>query len=187
MLKRNATALVLLLAAPLVLQGCATPPKTDATAVLSAVSKGDTQRLVNQLAEGADPNVISPENQETPLHIAARRGDSRAVQALAASGADLDARSSDGATPLALAITNGHLSTSKALIRAGARVNTEYQDKPLLMIVVEQGSLLMAQVMLSAGASVNARDADGDTALMVAVKKNNEDMQMLLRQSGGEI
>ena len=142
---------------------------------------------MDQLAEGADPNITDSANQETPLHIAARRGDSRGVQALAASGAELNAKRSDGATPLALAITNGHLSTSKALIQAGARVNTLYQDKPLLMIVVEQGSLLMAQVMLSAGASVNARDANGETALMMAVRKNNEDMQMLLRQSGGEI
>lgn len=179
--------LIILFVPATLLAGCAGGGSHPDESIYEATASGNSQALIKHLGEGDDPDSAGGDKGETALHVAARLGNSRAAKALAISGADLNARRADGATPLALAILEGHLSTSKALIRAGARVNTSYRNKPLLTMVVEQGSLLMAQVMLTAGARVNAQNADGDTALMVAVKRNDEDMQMLLRQSGGVI
>ena len=57
----------------------------------------------------------------TALHQAARTDYASAIALLAARGADINAKSTDGKTPLAVAKDGGHQEAAAALVAAGAR------------------------------------------------------------------
>ncbi|WP_020406703.1 ankyrin repeat domain-containing protein [Hahella ganghwensis] len=136
------------------------------------------------LKAGANPNIGIRNGQPSPLHHMTEIGATNAVRALAVAGAELDYALNSGATALALAIENGHLSAAKALIKAGADVNAVVNGKSLLMMVVEQNSLLMAQMLVDSGVDINFQNAEGLSALTLAQKRGFVDLQMLLLQSG---
>ncbi len=57
----------------------------------------------------------------TPLHWAAASGDTIVAQLLIAEGANVNAKSLDGMTPLAVARAMGHEEVADLLTRHGAR------------------------------------------------------------------
>jgi ankyrin repeat protein len=57
---------------------------------------------------------------DTPLHYAVYWGDVRAIEVLAAAGADLDAPGEYGATPLFCAVLHGRYSAARSLLGLGA-------------------------------------------------------------------
>jgi uncharacterized protein len=78
--------------------------------------------------------LIGAQGGLTALHFAARQGSARAVRALLAGGADVNAASpADRATPLVVAIINGHFDIAAALLERGADPNavTEAGVSPL--------------------------------------------------------
>ncbi len=149
-----------------------------------AAHQKNVPALMALLKAGANPNIGLRDGRISPLHTMAQVGETNAVKALAVAGAELDYPLVSGATALALAIQHGHLSTAKALIKAGADVNAQVNDKSLLMVVVEQNSLLMAQMLVDSGVDVNFRNDRGESALTLAQEKGFVDLQMLLLQSG---
>ena len=74
------------------------------------------------LGEGADPEVpITAGGGAHPLHLAGASGDVRAVAALVAAGADVDAtEESWGQTPLIFAASKGRTAVVRTLLEAGA-------------------------------------------------------------------
>ena len=60
----------------------------------------------------------------TPLHHAAREGYTAAITALLDAGADINKKSSDGNTPLLVALINGQFDVAMQLVEKGASVNT---------------------------------------------------------------
>ncbi len=74
----------------------------------------------------------------TPLHLAAERGYTEAVEALLAAGADVNAKDVDGRTPLHWAAIHGQTAAVEALIEAGG-------------VYVHQGATLTAPALAEAG------------------------------------
>jgi ankyrin repeat protein len=70
---------------------------------------------------------------ETALQVAARRGKSVAVKALAKFGAKMNATDRKGRTPLIVAAGEGHESTVRALLEHGASMNSRYQAEDLVI------------------------------------------------------
>lgn len=103
---------------------------------LTAPSEGDRRP---QQAAGATPQraevpgvtrpyryneLIGAQGGLTALHYAARQGSLRAMRALVDGGVDINAASSgDRATPLVVAIINGHLDAAVLLLERGANAN----------------------------------------------------------------
>jgi ankyrin repeat protein len=106
----------------------------DLTA-LTAPSEGDRRPQANagRSAQTQVPGATRPWRYNeligahgglSALHFAARQGSARAVQALLAGGADLDAASAgDGTTPLIVAIVNGHFDIAATLLARDANPN----------------------------------------------------------------
>jgi hemoglobin len=73
---------------------------------------------------GADVNTPAGAEDQTPLHMAARRGNLAVAQVLLGAGAALEARDKKGETPLRRAVNCGHLEFVSLLLAHGADVNT---------------------------------------------------------------
>jgi hemoglobin len=76
------------------------------------------------ILHGATVNTTSGPEAQTPLHMAARRGNIAIAQALLDAGADLEARDTKGETPLRRAVNCGHPEFVSLLLARGADVNT---------------------------------------------------------------
>lgn len=63
------------------------------------------------------------EGKLSAIHFAARSGNAELIKYLASKGADINAKTYYGATPLMYAVSSGHLEAAKALIALHANVN----------------------------------------------------------------
>jgi ankyrin repeat protein len=90
------------------------------TPLLVAVSNLNFDISNLLLKYGADPNISSPSDGNSPLHVAAENGLSWLGEILLEHGAKIDAANKDGATPLILAAQWQHRDFAAMLIRRGA-------------------------------------------------------------------
>jgi hypothetical protein len=93
----------------------------------------------------------------TALYMASSKGHIDAVRALLAAGANVDALTSRGATPLWCRAC-GHADAVRALLEAGAYVETPCDSKRPLHVASLQGHMVAATLLLDAGADANALD-----------------------------
>jgi len=105
--------------------------------------------------------VAADPSGNTPLILAAWRGDLTEVKQLLKSGADVNASNRMGMTPL-MASTwgktgRGEVEVAKVLIANGAKVNAgDVYGKTALMEVAASGNLEFVELLLTSGADVNA-------------------------------
>lgn len=126
----------------------------------------------------------SEEEEETPLHVAARLGHVELADLLLRHGACPDARDAEGWTPLlaacdtrctspadAEATTARCLQLCRLLLSAGANPDTADQDKRRpLHLACRRGHAAVVELLLSYGVSVNLMDYGGHTALHCALQ-----------------
>ena len=95
------------------------------TALMWAAAEGDSAMVTTLMELGADLRTRS-NGGTTAFQFAVRKGDMRTVQAMLAGGADVnDKRPGDFATPLLMAIINGHEDLVDLLLDKGADPNAE--------------------------------------------------------------
>jgi len=106
---------------------------------------------------------------EYNLMIAASKGYYSEVERMILMGADIEAETTEGATPLFFAISNNHSAVVNILLRHGADVNKKAgrKETPLLLSVRKQ-NIEIAEALIRNGAEINDRDAYGATALHYA-------------------
>ncbi|VDK31764.1 unnamed protein product [Gongylonema pulchrum] len=160
-------------------------PVAQATADASSTSAQSTR--TSSVSPGVPKRRIPKvhkknERGETPLHVAARKGEHRQCKKLIQDGALVDARDYAGLTPLHEACYHGHFKVARLLISNGADVNavSEYDDDTPLHDAVASASekvgMLSLEVALEAllymiyglvwlllhsGADRNRSDSDG--------------------------
>jgi tetratricopeptide (TPR) repeat protein len=108
------------------------------------------------------------------------------VVALRGAGADLNAKDSDGVTPLmGAAQYNSNPDVVTALLKAGVDVNAkDKQGKTPLMHAVLNPNPDAVAALLKGGADVNAKDNSGKTALDYARETNNSEAVAALIKAG---
>ena len=112
------------------------------------------------------PTAMAAENE---LHKAAIAGDVAKLNRLIKAGADVNATSKDGWTPLHWAARKGHTDAVIALLEAGADVNaTDERDLTPLYWAAFKGHTDAVIALLEAGADVRATDNRGRTPLDLA-------------------
>lgn len=119
---------------------------------------------------------------------AAERGDTAAAIDALDGGADVDAESHFGWTPLMFAAWKGHREVFDALLARGA--NPDAHDKlheSVLLICAREGRTNFAQTLLERGADVNAVNVGGFTALMNAAESGHVAVVKLLLAHGANV
>ena len=135
-------------------------------------------------------HIKNPQKRLHPMYFATYYGNAPAVRALLESGVDANKSLTIGrTTALILAARRGHVATVKLLIEKGADLNIVHltTGETALYRAAEQSNLLCAMELLKAGADVNIANKDGQTPLMVAVKKGCISLVALLIQSGADV
>lgn len=131
----------------------------------------------------------APRRSESPALIkAVSKGDTAAVRALLARGADVQVRDERGRTALMYAAENGDASTAQALLTNGADGNArDWQDWTALLYAAENGDMATVQTLLAHRAHVNAKaEASGWTALMSAGIRGHTAVVQALLTHGAE-
>lgn len=119
---------------------------------------------------------------ESPLMLAALRGDMDAADRLIAQGAEVNATNRAGGTALMTAAIQGHSEVVRLLISKRATVNAKNNKGwTALMYAAWNGHTDVVKTLLAKGAEVNAQNNEGWTALMYATwKGQSATVQVLL-------
>ena len=106
----------------------------------------------------------------TGLHAAAAKGDVPAIDKLAGTGAPIDARDSNGRTPLHVAIFLHHGEAARALLRHGANPNAlDAQRYDIVTIAAVADDVEMLKLALAGGCkATNITSPYDGTALIAA-------------------
>jgi len=156
--------------------------------VAAAIGCGPTVRLL--LAAGANPTRKHRQKMTLLMH-AASSGDADTVDAVLSSGkgGDVDAMDIHGQTALHLAAVRGCGSAVRLLLAAGADATRKHRHtSTLLMSAVSSGDADTVDAVLSSGKtrSINVRDADGETALLLAAARGFGPGVRLLLAAGAD-
>ena len=155
------------------------------------VGEGSEQRADAQVEVGeALTGVVVVITPTLPLVRAAAEGDLAAVRALLAEGADPNGVDGDtGLTALSQAVSRGSLEMVNALLGAGADPNLKGGGKRAALSWLPDGDAAagIARALLSAGAKLDAKDEDGNTALMFAAAHDSTAALKALLDAGAKV
>lgn len=111
--------------------------------------------------------------------------DAAAIGQCLADGANVNAKDSNGSTPLMHAATFGRVEAGAVLLKNGANVNIKNKaGMTPLMCAAMSGTLEMVQLLLDHGAAVDATDKNGHNAANFAALWGFNDIANLLNTSG---
>ncbi len=157
------------------------------------------ERVPPPLVAAAAPMLPPRALPARPLATASRRdsakdeallqraedGDVRAITALLAEGASLEARDASGFTPLMLAVIHGHAGAVDALVAAGAGVNVQNRaGLTAVMLAAINNHTAVIAALADRGADLDQRTRAGWTALTYAAWRGHADAVRLLLSRG---
>ncbi|BBO89306.1 ankyrin repeat domain-containing protein [Desulfosarcina ovata] len=155
--------------------------------VFKAVLSDDLQSLKKLIDDHVNISQMN-ENGETPLHIAAERGNLNIAIALITAGANVNSTDNTNRTPLFIAVNNEYIDLIKLLIVKNANVNKSLNNgnSPLHNACIH-GNILIVKLLLSNGANLNSKNSEGHTPLFLAEKHENYDVVDFLENKKNEI
>jgi ankyrin repeat protein len=173
--------LVILLA--LLAAACSEPDRPSIPLYL-AVQRGDLDQLERHIYWGTDINTALPDGQY-PLHTAAEKGRIIMVRTLLKHGAEIDRETAEGATALDLAILAGRTQLAELLLSEGARLDAS----ALLLKAAERGvtDRDIVRFLIERGADTEARNPEGDTPLLMAIRQDNHRLATHLVNQGADV
>lgn len=115
-------------------------------------------------------------------------GDTKAVSLFIDAGFNPDTRDRRGVPLLCLATRGSHLAVAELLLDRGASLDLQSEDRgySALMDAAQAGAVELVKLFLSRGADPNLASKDAQTALIVAVGRNDAEISRLLLDGGGD-
>ncbi len=129
-----------------------------------------------------DTSMYIEDNPDYNLILAAYHGYESEIIRLLNNGADINATTWEGVTPLMFAVESGHNNIVEILMLNGADPDRVPENGiTALIAAVEKDNFDVAENLIRMGADIDLPGYDGVTPLMISVKNNNEIMcDMLL-------
>jgi len=144
----------------------------------------DSESSVALLLELGHAHVnVEDDSGNTPVALAARMGNLRCLELVAARGAHIDHPNKRGATPLMQAVLHGRMAVVDALLKK--QVNLQHTDKDgstVLHVAAQCGYLRIVRQLLAAGADAGITNLAEMKAEDVAF---NDAIRALLKTYGG--
>jgi ankyrin repeat protein len=174
---------LVLLLLPLLLAGCGEPDKPSISLYL-AMQRDDIDQVERHIFWGSDMDALNPDG-ERPLHVAAAKGNVVMVRKLLKHGVAVDAENARGRTALQLAVLSGRTQVADLLLAQGATLDAS----ALLLIAAREGNpdRDVVRYLVAQGADTEFRDADGDTALLIAVRGGHLRLARHLVDAGADV
>ncbi|RVE61019.1 hypothetical protein OJAV_G00166580 [Oryzias javanicus] len=139
------------------------------------------QKKVPSSTSSRQKDKVNKRNErgETPLHMAAIRGDAKQVKELISLGADVNVKDFAGWTPLHEACNLGYYDVAKVLIAAGAEVNTQgLDDDTPLHDASSSGHTDIVKLLLRHGGNAFQANKRGERPVDVA---DSPELEQLLK------
>ncbi|CAJ1072565.1 ankyrin repeat domain-containing protein 12 isoform X4 [Xyrichtys novacula] len=139
------------------------------------------QKKVPSSTSSRQKDKVNKRNErgETPLHMAAIRGDAKQVKELISLGADVNVKDFAGWTPLHEACNLGYYDVAKVLIAAGAEVNTQgLDDDTPLHDASSSGHKNIVKLLLRHGGNAFQANKRGERPVDVA---DSQELEQLLK------
>ena len=158
----------------------------DTTPLYLAALKGHISAVHALIKGGASVSYAMPRHQERRETHVSVSGSS----AQASGGKIINSKPGNGAEPIHAAAENGHVEIVRALLRAGADVESTSVGVTPLIIAAQHGKVNVVKALLQPdiGANIEARSvADGATALYHASGLGYEDVVIELIHAGADI
>lgn len=165
--------------------GCATQAPVDTAAPATAASAPAAAPAVEDSRTSPGPaGTLTPGAE---LVLAARYGQTAAVQRLLDGGVDVDARDALGRTALMAVAGEGATSLLRLLLERGADpALRDREGADALTTAMIKGRLDNAPLLLEAGADPESRSPAGETALMAAIRAGQVEMVEFLLARGAD-
>jgi len=152
------------------------------TALIWASINGSNDLVRLLLDRGADLKATDRQHGMNALQCAAMAGKADTVKLLLDRGAEVNSRDRDGKTALIWAAHYGRDETVQVLLNHGADVSLKenIQGLDALLAAASRGHTVTVKLLLEKGADINARDRQGQTALMMAARGWPEIVRLLV-------
>jgi len=159
--------------------------------ILFISCKNGYSECMKVFLENKNKNEINVRNQyngKTPLHESILSSKPNCAKLLIEKGAEVNAKDTDGWTPLICASRDGHIEVAKLLIEKEAEVNAKDTDgwTPLIL-ALRFGHFEVAKLLIENRAEVNAKSTYGSTPLICASSDGHIEVAKLLIEKGAEV
>lgn len=167
---------------------------SEPSEALVAAFNGDLTALERLASQGADLEAPYLKGL-LPIHVAAMKGHGEVVDFLARAKVDLDRPDVKGGTAVVHAIRSGDAVIVEQLLGLGARADVafrataddeEFDGMTPLILAAEEGHAEICKLLIDRGAPISAMNGIGYTALMSAIKSDDEPTIDLLLERGAD-
>jgi len=161
------------------------PLMSGETPLMEASRRGNLATVRVLLSKNANPNAREANGGQNALMWAVSQRQAAVVEELLKRGADVQAGSKSGFTPLMFAAQQGDEESARILLRAGAKPNDVQPKTGLtpLMIASAMANVKAVDVLLDNGADPNLADANGYTSLHRVVRDSDYGINLVAKDS----
>ena len=156
---------------------------TNGVTILMDAIRGQNCEVIKMLlAYGANPNVQEV-NGRNAYHEAAISGNLQVIALIRKSGGNPLSRDKHGNTPFSI-VMNRDLNTIKEVLGDSLTITDTDGNSPVHIVVKSKGNRELLKFLIENNYPIDTRNADGWTALNLAIERNDVQTALILLENG---